>query len=91
MESIADAYERCPLTKIMDNCDYWNIYLFSCLFYLRLHSFTILIKAFRSLLPFLSVKGLTHVYLVKTSMTHNKYLTFSFLEDNDPISAKSTA
>ena len=24
-------------------------------------------------------------------MTHNKYLTFLFLEDNDPISAKSAA
>ena len=24
-------------------------------------------------------------------MTHNKYLTFRFLEDNDPISAKSVA
>ena len=40
---------------------------------------------------FLFFKGLTHPYLVKTSMTHNKYLTFLFLEDNDPISAKSTA
>ena len=28
---------------------------------------------------------------MKTSMTHNKYLTFLFLKDNDPISAKSVA
>ena len=28
---------------------------------------------------------------MKTSMTHNKYLTFLFLEDNDSISAKSAA
>ena len=40
---------------------------------------------------FLSFKGLTHVYLVKTSMTRIKYLTFLFFEDNDPISAKSVA
>ena len=26
---------------------------------------------------------------MKTSMIHNKYLTFLLLEDNDPISAKS--
>ena len=28
---------------------------------------------------------------MKTSMTHNKHLILSFLEDNDPISAKSAA
>ena len=28
---------------------------------------------------------------VKISMTHNKYLTRRLLEDNDPISAKSSA
>ena len=28
---------------------------------------------------------------MKTSMTHTKYLTFLFLEDNDPVSAKSAA
>ena len=37
----------------------------------------------------LSFKGLTHAYLMKTSMIHNKYLTFLFFEDNDPISAKT--
>ena len=26
---------------------------------------------------------------MKTSVTHNKYLTFLFFQDNDPISAKS--
>ena len=29
--------------------------------------------------------------LVTTSMTHNKYLAFSYLENNDPIPAKSAA
>ena len=43
----------------------------------------------RTVLPFLSFKGLTHTYLVKTSMTHNKYLTLLFFEENDSISAKS--
>ena len=36
-------------------------------------------------------QGLTLVYLVKTSITHNKYLTPQLKEDNDPISAKSAA
>ena len=31
------------------------------------------------------------MYLVKTSMAHNKYLTFLFFEDNDFTSAKSSA
>ena len=34
---------------------------------------------------------MTQAYLVKTSMARNKYLTFWFLEDNDFISAKSSA
>ena len=34
---------------------------------------------------------LIHAYSVKASMTHNEYLTAQFLEDNDPISAKSGA
>ena len=41
------------------------------LFGLRLDSFTILIKAFISNLPFLSFKSLTHAYLVKTSKFNN--------------------
>ena len=36
-------------------------------------------------------QGLTKVYWVKTSITHNRYSTFPFLEDNDPIAAKSAA
>ena len=59
------------------------------LFGLRLDSLTILIKAFKTVLPYSSIKGLAHAYLVKTSMTHNKYLTFLFFQDNDPISAES--
>ena len=59
------------------------------LFGLRLDSLTILIKAFKTVLPYSSIKGLAHSYLVKTSMTHNKYLTFLFFQDNDPISAES--
>ena len=35
------------------------------------------------------MQGLTHAYLVKTSITYNKYLIFLFLEDNDSLSAKS--
>ena len=61
------------------------------LFGLRLDSSTISIKALRTALPFLSFKCLTHAYFLATSMTHNNYLTFRLLEDNDPISAKSAA
>ena len=48
-------------------------------------------KAFRTVLPFLSFKCLTDAHLGRKSMTHNAYLTFLFLEDNDSISAKSAA
>ena len=62
------------------------------LFSFRLDSFTILIGALRTVLHFfVSFKGLTHAYLVKTSMIHNKYLLLSFFEQNDCISAKSVA
>ena len=44
-----------------------------------------------TVLAFLLFKSLTQAYLVKTSITHNKYLTPRFLEDNDPTSAKSAA
>ena len=47
-------------------------------------------KALRTVLPFLSFKGLIHAYLVKTSMTY-EYLTFLFFEGSDPISAKSAS
>ena len=50
-----------------------------------------MIKAVKTVLPFLSFEVLIHSYLVKTSMTHNKYLRFLILEDNDPSSAKSAA
>ena len=52
--------------------------------------FTILIKIL-TVLPFLSFKGSTHAYVVKTYMAHSKYSTFLFLEDNDSNSAKSVA
>ena len=48
-------------------------------------------RAFRTVLPFLTFKGLTNAYLVKTSMTQNRYITFLFFEDNDPVSAKAGA
>ena len=48
-------------------------------------------KSLRTVLPFLTFKGLPHVYLVKTSLVHNKYSTFLFFEENDPVSAKSAA
>ena len=47
-------------------------------------------KALRTVLPFLSFKGLIHAYLVKTSMTY-EYLTVLFFEGSDPISAKSAS
>ena len=56
---------------------------------LRLDSFTVSIKALRTVLPFLSYKGSAQAYLVKISVTHNKYLKFLFLEDTYPILAKS--
>ena len=40
-------------------------------------------------MSFLSFKSLTHVYLVKISITYNKCVTFSFFGDNDPISPKA--
>ena len=40
---------------------------------------------------YLSSIGLIHAYLVKASTTYNKNLTPSFLEDNDLISANSSA
>ena len=61
---------------------------------LRLDSFNISIKAFKTVLIFLAFKGLTYAHLVKISMTYftsNKHLTFLFFEDNDPMSAKSAA
>ena len=61
------------------------------LFGLRLVLFTISIKAFKTVLLFSSFKGLSHACLVKTSMTHIKYLTSLFFEDNDFILAKSAA
>ena len=48
-------------------------------------------KALRTALTYLFFKGLTHAYLVKTSMPHNKYLALLFFVDNDSISAKSVA
>ena len=40
---------------------------------------------------FLSFESLNHQYLVKTSITLNKYSTLLLLEYKDAISAKSTA
>ena len=61
------------------------------LFGFRLDSFTILIKALRTVSPFLPFEGLTHAYLMKTCITHNRYLIFFSFEDSDSISAKSAA
>ena len=46
-------------------------------------------KSIKTCVSFFIFKGLTYAYLVKTSMTHNKYSKSWFLEDSDPISAKS--
>ena len=59
------------------------------LFGLRLDSIIISIKAFMTIFLLLSFKGLTQAYLVKTYITHHKYMTFLFLENSDPISAKA--
>ena len=48
-------------------------------------------KALRTALTYLSFKGLTHAYLVKTSMPHDRYLALLFFVDSDSISAKSAA
>ena len=61
------------------------------LFGSQLDLFIIPTKPFRTDLAFLSFKGLTQAYTVETFITHNKYLTHQFLEENDPISAKSAA
>ena len=45
----------------------------------------------RTVLDILHVEGITQAYLLKTSTSHNKYLNFQFLENNDLISAKSAA
>ena len=45
----------------------------------------------RTVLVFSSIKGLTHAYLVKTSLAHKKYVTRRFLKDNNPTSGKSAA
>ena len=57
------------------------------LFGARLDSFTISINTLKTVLSLSSFKGLKHLYLVKTPLAHNKYLTFLFFEDKDPISA----
>ena len=41
--------------------------------------------------PCVSFEGLTHAYLVKTSIAHNEYLRPWFFKDSDPISAESAA
>ena len=48
-------------------------------------------KTLKTALTFLSFKGLTKTYLVKTSITHKKYLITRFIEENYPILAKSAA
>ena len=60
-------------------------------FGLQLDSLTSLIKAFKTISSFLSFKGLTQAYLVKASITLNRYLKRLFSEDNHPILAKSAA
>ena len=64
----------------------WSIYN---LFGLQLDLFPNSTKPWATAPAFLSFKGLTQAYLVKTSITHNKYLTPRFLEDKDPLSAQS--
>ena len=57
------------------------------LFDLPIDSFIILMitKPVKAVLAFLSFKSLNQTNL-KTYVTHNKYLTYWFLEDNDQLS-----
>ena len=48
-------------------------------------------KPSRAVLDVLPDKGLTHEYLVKTSIRHNKYLRPQLKGGNDSISAKFAA
>ena len=59
--------------------------------YLHLYLFNTSIKPQRTVLFGFFFNCLTQVYLVKTTVSHNKYLTLQFLEDDDHISGKSTA
>ena len=47
-------------------------------------------NALTIVLPFLSLKGMTQVYLLKKSIAHNKYLIPLLYLLNDCISVKST-
>ena len=69
--------------KLLHNYFLWSTHN---LFDLCLNSFTISVKSWTTVSAFLSFKGLTHAYLMKTSITHNKYLALHLIEDNDLIS-----
>ena len=60
------------------------------LFGLQFDLFTILIKPCRNVLAFLSFKGLTQGYLLKTSMALNKYSIPRLKKYNDVITAETT-
>ena len=48
-------------------------------------------KSILNCFTFLLFQCLTHTYLMKASMTHNKYSTILLFEGNNFISAKSAA
>ena len=48
-------------------------------------------KSIKDCFTFFIFQRINPSIFCKTSITHNKYLTFSFLKDNDPIAAKSAA
>ena len=64
---------------LVDKQMYFEIHHYLCAEYIKILLPTILIKALRTVLTFLSFKGLTQGYLVKISMVHNKYLAFFIL------------
>ena len=71
---------------LLQSSNSWSTYN---LFGLQLDLFPNSTKSWTTALAFLSFKGLTQAYLMKTSIIHNKYLTPRFLEDKDPLSAQS--
>ena len=71
--------------KLLSKFSHWSSHNF---FALSLDLVTISIKPSKTVLALLPFKGFTRAYLVKTYMTHNKYLTSQFLEEIDPILAK---
>ena len=59
------------ISLLKNSLPWWTQNLFG----LQLDSFTISIKLLKTVYSFLSFKGLTQAYLVKTSKIYNQHLT----------------